>query len=96
MQCSKKETKRRKNYPKLSANLQPRHVKTCLCGFRPIQTGLYSHRKWLRLDSLDLESRGNIYVSKTKALISCAVLTQLICAFIFVKRKNRFSHAATQ
>ena len=32
-------------------------------------------------------------VAKTKALI-CMVTTQLICAFVFVYAKNRFSHDA--
>ena len=31
-------------------------------------------------------------VAKTKALISCAVTAQLICAFVFAK--TRFSHDA--
>ena len=33
-----------------------------------------------------------IYVAKTKALISCAVTTQLICVFVFAFAKSRFSH----
>ena len=33
-----------------------------------------------------------IYVVKTKALISCAVTTQLICVFVFAYAKSRFSH----
>ena len=32
-----------------------------------------------------------ICVVKTKALISCVVTTQLICAFVFVYAKSRFS-----
>ena len=32
------------------------------------------------------------YVAKTKALISCAVTAQLICAFVFTYAKGRFSH----
>ena len=35
-------------------------------------------------------------VAETKALISCAVATQLICAFVFAFLKNRFYHAAAQ
>ena len=31
-----------------------------------------------------------IYVAKTKALISCAVTTQLTCAFVFAYAKSRF------
>ena len=30
-------------------------------------------------------------VAKTKALISCAVTAQLICAFVFAYAKSRFS-----
>ena len=41
----------------------------------------------------DLESvEGLFYVAKTKALISCAVTAQLICAFVFAYEKNSFSH----
>ena len=32
----------------------------------------------------------SILVSKTKALISCAVTAQLICAFVFAYEKNGF------
>ena len=35
-----------------------------------------------------------IYVAKTKALISCAVTAQLICAFVFACAKSRFPHDA--
>ena len=37
------------------------------------------------LESLDISRRGivSIQVAKTKALISCAVTAQLICAFVF-------------
>ena len=35
-----------------------------------------------------------MYVVKTKALISCVVTTQLICAFVFLYTKSRFSHNA--
>ena len=31
-------------------------------------------------------------IAKTKALISCAVTAQLICVFVFVYAKMRFSH----
>ena len=33
-------------------------------------------------------------VAKTKVLISCAVTSQLICGFVFAKKKIRFSHGA--
>ena len=32
-----------------------------------------------------------MYVGKTKALISCTVIPQLICAFVFASVKSRFS-----
>ena len=35
-----------------------------------------------------------IQVAKTKALISCAVTAQLICAFVFTYDHCCFSHAA--
>ena len=31
-----------------------------------------------------------MYGAKTKVLISCAVTTQLVCAFVFVYAKNKF------
>ena len=34
----------------------------------------------------------NICVAKTKALISFAVTAKLICVFVFVYAKSRFSH----
>ena len=37
-----------------------------------------------------------IYVSNTKALISCVVTAQLICAFVFAYAYNLFSHDAAQ
>ena len=33
-----------------------------------------------------------IYVAKTKVLISCEVIFQLICVFVFAYAKSRFSH----
>ena len=33
-----------------------------------------------------------LYVVKTKALISCALVAQLICVFVFTYAKSRFSH----
>ena len=35
-------------------------------------------------------------IAKTKALISCAVTAQLICAFVFACANIRFSHDAAQ
>ena len=37
-----------------------------------------------------------IYVAKTKALTSYAVIAQLICTFIFTYAKSRFSHDGAQ
>ena len=34
------------------------------------------------------------FLANTKALTSCAVITQLICAFVFAYAKSRFSHDA--
>ena len=39
-----------------------------------------------------MKSNRTIYVTKTKALISCAVTAQLICVFVFAYAKSRFSH----
>ena len=36
------------------------------------------------------------YVAKTKALISFAVTSKLICVFVFVYAKSRFSHDEAQ
>ena len=50
------------------------------------------------LEILDLVRRGTalaIQEAKTKALISCAVTAQLICAFVFAYAKISFSRAAT-
>ena len=35
---------------------------------------------------------GQYYVAKTKKLISCAVIAQLICVFVFAFEKNWFSY----
>ena len=37
-----------------------------------------------------------IYIVKTKALISCKVTGQLICAFVFSFAKSRISHDRAQ
>ena len=64
----------------------------------PTQTGLCSYRKLI--EALNLEFRKNkkctIRVAKTKALISCAVTAQLICAFVFAYADCCFSDAAAQ
>ena len=35
-------------------------------------------------------------MTKTKALISCAVTAQLVCVFVFAYAKSRFSHNEAQ
>ena len=48
-----------------------------------------------RLEISDLGNRGIVLsLAKTKALISCTVSVQLICAFVFALAKSRFSHDA--
>ena len=37
-----------------------------------------------------------MYVAKTKALISYAVTSQIICAFVFAYAKSQFSHNAAE
>ena len=67
-------------------------------GFRPgpTQTGLYSHRRWLEAWNFELRKQRDctIQVAKTKALISFAVTSKLICVFVFAYAKIRFSHVA--
>ena len=56
------------------------------------QTELFHHRR--RLEVLNFrfkKSDCSICEAKTKALISCAVTAQLICAFVFAYAKSRFS-----
>ena len=58
-----------------------------LQGFPPglTQTGLYSHRRLLEALTFGFRKYRdyNIYVAKTKGLISCTVAAQLICAIVF-------------
>ena len=49
-----------------------------------------------RLEISNLESRRTYHVVKRKALISCAITTQVICAFDFAYAKSRFSHDVAQ
>ena len=71
---------------------EPRCEKTGLRGFRPglTQTGLYSHRRWLGAGNFGFRKKWDrtIRVAKTKALISCAVTTQLICVFVAKRRET--------
>ena len=75
---------------------EPRCEKTCLRGFRPgpTQTGLYSHRRWLKARNFVFMKYRDCtsYVAKTKALISFAVTAKLICVLVFAYAKSRFSH----
>ena len=49
----------------------------------PTQTDLYCNRRWLEASKFGFRKKRyhTIYGAKTKALISCAVTAQLICAF---------------
>ena len=80
--------------------IEPHHEKTWFQGFQPgpTQTRLYRHRRWLKAQNFGfIKKRDNAtYVSKTKALISCAGTAQLICALVFVYSKSRFSHDMAQ
>ena len=62
-----------------------------------MKTGLCSCRRWLEACNFGLRTKRNctICVAKTKALISCAVTAQLICAFVFAWVRIRYSHDAT-
>ena len=72
------------------------HDKTCVWGFQHVQhkwgfKATYDGKKLEILD-LGIEVERLHYVSKTRALISCAVTAQLINAFVFAYAKGRFSH----
>ena len=73
---------------------EPRCEKTCLRGFRPgpTQTGLYSHRRWLKARNFVFTKYRDCtsYVAKTKALISFAVTAKLICALFSHMQKAGF------
>ena len=58
---------------------EPRCEKTGLQGFRPglTQTGLCSYRRQLEAWNFAFRKKRD---AKTKALVSCAVTAQLICA----------------
>ena len=71
----------------ICVSIEPQREKTCLRAFRsgPTQTRLYIHRRWLEAGNFGFRKKSDctIYVAKTKALISCTVTAQLICAFVF-------------
>ena len=87
---------------------EPLHQKTDNLGFRtgPSQTVLYKHRKWLGAVNFGFRRAVNfgfrkyrnctICIAKAKALISCAVTAQLICAFGFAYADYWFSYAVAQ
>ena len=56
--------------------------------------GICSLRKGIdaRNDELNKKMDCTICVAKTKALISCAITAQLICAFVVAKAILPFSH----
>ena len=56
--------------------------------------GLNSHRRWLEAWNFGFRKKRDctICVAKTKVLISCAVTVKLICVFVFIYAKRRFSH----
>ena len=70
----------------------PLHMKSNNLGFRPglTQTSLYSHRKGLEALNVEFKKKKNctIRVAKTKALISCAVTAQPICALFYLYCAN--------
>ena len=58
------------------------------------QTELNKHRRWLETGNFGLKKKKNctIRVGKTKALISFAVTTKLICTFVFAYTNCWFCH----
>ena len=81
---------------KSSAWFELQGNKTCFRGFRPgpTQTWLYTYRRWLQAWKFRFRKKRDcsICVAKTKALISCTVTAQLICAFVFAYAQSWFSH----
>ena len=77
---------------------EPQRQKIGLRGFRPgpTQIRLRCLRKWLEAWNFVFRKERDctIHVAKTKALISFAVTTKLICVFVFAYAKIRFSHVA--
>ena len=56
------------------------------------QSGLYGNKRWLEAWNLEFRKSMDttIYVAKKKPLISCAVIAQLICAFVFAYATSSF------
>ena len=61
-------------------------MRTCLRGFRPgaTRTRLFKYRRWLEAIIFGNRKQRNcsVYVAKTKVLISCMGMVQLICNFV--------------
>ena len=71
------------------------HEKTCLRASDQIchKPSCTASKDGFRLEILDLGSREIVLSQKQRCCqISCAVTTQLICAFVFTYAKRRFSH----
>ena len=57
-----------------------------------VQSGLCSHRRWLEARNFGFKKDRDctIFGANPKALISCAITEQLICAFVFACAKLGF------
>ena len=55
---------------------------------------MYGHRSKLEARNFGFKNKSDCFicVAKMKALMSCVVTAQLICAFVFAKAEIRFSH----
>ena len=77
---------------------EPLHENSNNLGFRPgpTQTSLCSYKRWVEAINFGFRNNSNctICLAKTKALISCAVTAQLICAFVFAYANCWFYGAA--
>ena len=69
--------------------------KPTICSSGLTQIGLYSHRSRLETCNFGFKKKRDctILVAKTKALISCAVTAQMICAFVLAYADCWFSDA---
>ena len=76
---------------------EPSHEKTNNAGLRPgpTQTSLYSHRSRRKASDFRFKKKKDCSacVAKTKALISFAVTSKLVCAFVFAYANCWFSDA---
>ena len=57
-----------------------------------------NQRRWLEAGNRGFRKYKDckIYAAKTKALISCAITVQQICAFVFAYAKTMFFHKEAQ